>query len=458
MEHSDPPHRPGFLRSFHARLIAGTLVWIFAGVGIGGLLLANVVRGHVEFEYVEELAHHSEELFNLIEPSADTAIHLRAPLSDRRFLTENSGYYWQIERPDGDSLRSPSLGAARLSLGLAFDRPGQTVQTQAPGPTGKVFLREMVVTLAGGRGPARIAVGTDQRLVGELLASFNWTLATTLSILGLGLVAGAYAQISFGLSPLRRLRRALRHIQRGEAAHLPTDLPQEVAPLAASMNELIDAKDEMIRQARIQAGNLAHALKTPLAILLDEGERLRAEGRDSSEIVAQCARMQRQIDFQLAHARAAASRIGPIVGTNLGDALHVVMRAVERLNQGRGLRFTLVPDHLDARVLCGSEDLDEILGNLLDNAAKWARSAIQVSAQPIDGFLRITVEDDGPGMPADARERAFLPGERLDEQKPGSGLGLAIVRDVTGQYGGRTRLDQSPMGGAAVIVELPSAP
>ncbi len=442
--------------SFRTRLIGGAIVWITLGVGITWYVLGELFRAHAVSEFVDELDHHATELVNLLERDADGRITVRVPLSDHHFLTPRSGYYWQVDRANGAELRSPSLGTDMLPLPGIDDIPGAQREAVVAGPTGPLMLLERVVRLPDSPESLRVAVGTDQRLVNEFLASFRTMLGIALGTIGLGLIGAAFAQIAFGLAPLRRIRAGLQAVQRGEAARLPADLPGEVAPLAENVNALLDAKEEMVRHARIQAGNLAHALKTPLAILQDEGRRLEAAGQDGRAVLAQCNRMRRQIDYHLARARAAASRMARPMALEIGPPLRAIAATVGRLHQDRGLQFELVPYNQPCRVICEPEDVDEILGNLIDNAAKWARGRVRISVASGPGRAQVTVEDDGPGMPADMRERVFQAGERLDERMPGTGLGLAIVRDITALYGGRVWIDDSELGGVAVHVELPS--
>lgn len=443
--------------SFRARLIAGAIVWISVGVGVSWWVLAALFRDHAISEFSDELDHHATELQNLLYVDSQGRPSLRVPLSDHRFLTPRSGYYWQVDLPSGAVLRSQSLGLARLPAQLDAAHPGVQRDVVAPGPTGPLMLHERVVEPADAGSSARIAIAMDQSLVDEFLASFRRTLGLALATVVAGLVAAAFAQIAFGLRPLGRIRLALQAVQRGEAARLPEDLPQEVAPLAANVNALLDSKEAMIRHARVQAGNLAHTLKTPLAILQDEGRRLQAAGQDGAQVLAQCDRMRRQIDYQLAKARAAASRMGNFSATPLVPALHRIVDTVSRIYRDRGLRFDLNDPAAEQIVPCDAEDLDEVLGNVIENAAKWARGRVRVRVRSDADKVIIMVEDDGPGMPAGARERVFEAGERLDEQTPGTGLGLAIVRDITTLYGGRCWIDLSELGGAAVFLEFPIA-
>jgi signal transduction histidine kinase len=450
----------GVWTSFRARLIVGSIVWIVAGVAVSGFALSSLFREHVTEQFDAELHGHAAELEALVDVDAAGRPHLHRRLSDPRFLPPGSGYYWQIDNPNGASTPSPSLAGARLNLDGPAPPIGEELHSFIEGPTGKVRLVERSVRLAGSGAPLRIGIGADERLLEGVLAEFNRTLALSLGVIALGLVGAAFLQVGFGLQPLGRVRAALGDVRRGKAARLPDEAPSEVRPLVDDLNALLEANHEMIRRARSQAGNLAHGLKTPLAILADEGERLRAKGdiEAADTILAQCDRMRRQIDFQIARARAAASRSAPGAASEVRPTLETILKAMRRLHGRRGIDFSLEA-HGSNIVAVEAQDLSEMVANLVDNAGKWARAKVAVSVTAgVDQMVRITVDDDGPGLPAEACEVVFNLGQRLDEQAPGSGLGLAIVRDLASLYGGRVWLEPSPTAGLRAVLELPAPP
>jgi len=305
----------------------------------------------------------------------------------------------------------------------------------------------------------RIQINAESAVVDRMLPTFKMPLTFSLALLALALITAAALQVSFGLQPMSRLRRALGAVGSGSAAKLPGDFPSEVQPLVDDLNNLIEINGQMVLRARTQAGNLAHALKTPLAVLTDEAHRL--EGRKQAEsaavILQQSQRMQRQIDYQIARARAAASRSVPgVIAPVLPTVINIVA-AMERLYGAKNLRMNR---DVDARcvALCDPMDLNEMLANLIDNACKWAAEMIAIRGVVDESRNQvvIAVEDDGPGLPAAAMDVVFRIGERLDEQIPGSGLGLPIVRDLAQLYGGEIRLENSDEGGLKAILELPS--
>lgn len=446
-----------FWKSFRARLIIGSVVWICGGVALSGVALSELFRAHVTEQFDGELHGHAAELAALVDvdPRGKPFLHRR--LSDPRFLPPGSGFYWQIDAPDGQAAASPSLAGTALPLDGPPPQPGEERHSFVEGPTGQVRLVQRTVRLAGAEETLRIGIGADERLLQAVLADFNRTLVLSLGVMALGLIAAAFLQVWFGLQPLTKVRANLADVRQGRAARLPADAPDEVMPLVRDLNALIDANHEMIRRARTQAGNLAHGLKTPLAILVDEGERLRAAGDASAAnvILAQCERMRRQIDYQIARARAAASRTAPGAVADVAAALEPVISAMRRLHGRRGVEFALTAERpLIAAV--DAQDLNEMVANLVDNAGKWAKSRVEVAVVASDaGKVRIVIDDDGPGLPPEAWELVFNVGQRLDEQAPGSGLGLSIVRDLVILYGGRVWLEQAPVGGVRAVLELP---
>lgn len=442
------------IASFRNRLILGAVVWIAAGVVASGFALSSLYRDYVTTSFDDELRGHADELGDLIGFDAKGRPVLQHALSDSRFLAPRSGYYWEVEADGQPVLTSSSLAGRGLALGPPPPEGVDRVAS-ARAPTGEVRTIERLVKRPWWPKRLRLVMGADQRLLTDLVARFNARMAASLAVIALGLMAAAVAQVWLGLRPLGRMRAALAAIRRGEAASLPADLPLEVAPLASDLNGLLEANREMVRRARVQAANLAHGLKTPLSILMDEGERLIAAGQGAAgeTILREGERMRRQIDFEMARARAAAGG-APGAATGLTAAAQEVQAALRRLYPDRGFESDGL---LDVAVRCEAEDLHEILGNLLDNAAKWSRTRIRLSAGRLDGQVRIAVDDDGPGIAPEDRERVFGVGERLDERLPGSGLGLAIVRDLAGRYGGKVWLEDSPLGGARACVSLPLA-
>lgn len=442
--------------SFRTRLIAGAAIWIIAGLAVSGFLLSELFKAHVTQQFDDELHGHAAELAALIELTPDGKLVLHRRLSDPRFLPRDSGFYWRVEAQSGQAITSPSLAGRDLPLPGPFPPSGAERHVFVDGPSGQLRLVERSVATPNGP-PLRLGIGVDQRLLDEVLGRFNWTLFLSLTIVASGLIAAAMLQVWFGLRPLSRMRHALSAVRMGQASRLPEDLPSEVRPLAVDLNALLEGNLEMLRRARTQAGNLAHALKTPLAILMDEAERMRASGQvEAAEvIILQCERMRRQIDYQIARARAAALKRAPGVAADVRPTLDPIVTALSRLYARRDVSFAVAYEDQPV-VAVDAQDLSEILGNVLDNAGKWAQSRAEVLVRRRGDFAEIIVDDDGPGLPPESYEHVFGLGERLDERTPGHGLGLSIVRDLVGLYEGRVTLDVATLGGLRVILTFPA--
>jgi signal transduction histidine kinase len=273
-------------------------------------------------------------------------------------------------------------------------------------------------------------------------------------------LAGGFLLVRRGLSPLERLRTRLVSVRTGTEARITGEYPSEVQPLVDDLNALLEHRDEAVRRAVAKAGDLAHGLKTPLAVLTQEAERARSAGQAdlAASLFEQVLRMRRQIDYHLAQARAAASGATLGATASLHESVDGLVRTMQRLYASRNLEIRADVDGT-AIVRVQREDLDEMLGNLLDNACKWARTQVRLASSTMGPVARlaVTIDDDGPGVPPDMREAVLRRGVRADEAAPGSGLGLAIVRDLAAVYGGEIGLEPSPLGGLRVRLTLPGA-
>jgi signal transduction histidine kinase len=304
-----------------------------------------------------------------------------------------------------------------------------------------------------------LVVATHFVVVALLPVARGWLVHWgALSVVALGLLVAGLAQVRTGLAPLGLLRARLAAVRDGRSRRVEGLYPAEVQPLVDDLNALLDDRERAVARAQAKASDLAHGLKTPLAVLAQEVERARSLGpRElASALAPQLERMRRRVDYHLAQARAAAS--GARLGARcpIGVPVEGLLRALERLHAERGLAIEAqVAAELAARV--EREDLEEMLGNLLDNACKWARSSVRLAAAAEAGLVSITVDDDGPGLDPALRESVLQRGVRVDEAAPGSGLGLAIVRDLAELYGGSVALDRSPAGGVRVRLRLPAA-
>lgn len=289
----------------------------------------------------------------------------------------------------------------------------------------------------------------------HVLVIRHWTILGGIALI---FMLGGLTQVRRGLSPINQLRKKLAQVREGRDARLDGSYPSEVQPLIDDLNTLLDDKDQRVRRAMAKAGDLAHGLKTPLAVLAQEAHRARAGGHAdlAAAIEQQVERMQRQMDYHLAHARSAASGATLGARASVKESADGLARTLLRLHADCGLLIAVeAPEALHVRVQ--REDLDEILGNLLDNACKWAAARVRVSASLEAAGVTLLVDDDGPGLDPSMWDRVLQRGVRADEAEPGSGFGLAIVREIAELYGGSIAVSASPDGGLRATLRLPAA-
>ncbi|MBX9834207.1 MAG: sensor histidine kinase, partial [Burkholderiaceae bacterium] len=393
-------------------------------------------------------------------------------LSDPRWLKPYSGLYWQVDAMAVDGrgragvLRSRSLWDTSLALQVDALADGAVHVHEVAGPQGEPLLvLERTVRAEGVDATRwRLIVASDLQGTQAATARFTGVLAVSLLVLLVLLAAAAWAQVAVGLRPLQALQRGLQDVQQARATQLQGAFPVELQPLVDDFNAVLGRNAEVVERARTQAGNLAHALKTPLTVLDNaahasapsDGAALAALVRDQVQVA------RRHVDWHLARSRVAASAHLPGQRTALEPVVAGLVRVMEKVHAGRAIDITVALPEAPLFFAGEAQDLQEMLGNLLDNACKWARSAVSLQAQANtrSGPLRqlsVWVEDDGPGIGAAQRTRAVERGVRLDETVPGSGLGLAIVHDLASMYGGRLALEPAAQGGLRAVLTLPAA-
>ncbi|WP_020085983.1 sensor histidine kinase [Hyphomicrobium zavarzinii] len=444
--------------SLKNRLIVAATAWIAFGMVLAWLILSNVFRTHVTQQFYDELFVHLSELKRLAHTENGQTV-LRAPLSDPRYDVENSGYYWEIQQKGKVLARSPSMKAAPLTT-PPDGRSDVGVHTHhIKGPTGELLVAESLEWKNPGEPPVQFIIGTDKRHLESVVTSFNDTLSWSLTALGVAMAAAAALLILYAMRPLGQLNVALLKMRSANLKCLPGNYPSEVQPLVDNLNYMFASTTELVQRARTQAGNIAHGLRTPLAILTDEAYRLKSCGCGASAdtILAQCRKMEAQINHQTTRARVVANRLSPGASSEVASVVSDVIAALSRIYAHKQLHFDVdVPPAI--RAACEAQDLQEILGNIIDNAGKFAHSRVRIAANETkSGSVEILVDDDGPGLPPEAHEVVFNVGERWDTQAAGSGLGLAIVRDLVVLYNGEIQLDTSPLDGLRVSIRLPSA-
>lgn len=447
--------------SLRIRLVAGTLCWIAATIVIAGWTLGNLFRDHVAEQFHAELRTHLDQLTANLALDANGRPVLALPLSDPRLSRPYSGCYWQVDVLGGDTgiLRSRSLWDGVLAAPQDAPADGETHRHRIAGPGGQALgMVERTIriddTADGQPRRFRLIAAADEAQMTEPVTRFQGTLWLSLGVLAIGLTLAALVQVGMGLSPLRRLQRGLTQIRRGEAQRLGDDYPAEIAPLVDEFNSVLAQNAGIVERARTQAGNLAHAVKTPLSVIANAAA---SRPDDFSQLVAdQASLARRQIDYHLARAQAAAAVSRPGLRTRLSDALEGLLRTMRHLHAGRGLAIEQGELPAAASVRVEMQDLQEMLGNLIDNACKWARQRVVISVFRDGPRIRIDIDDDGEGIVATQREEVLRRGVRADEKVPGTGLGLAIVDELARLYGGELTLNDSSLGGLRASLTLPA--
>jgi signal transduction histidine kinase len=452
--------------SLRFRLLAGAAVWITLALTIAGFVLSGLFQDRIHQRFQDEMLNHLEQLAASLELDDQGQLSLRQPLSDPRFRRPLSGLYWQIGGPGETILSSRSLWDSVLALPADSVEPSALHRHIVSGPAGQMLsvMERSVVLPERPDAPIRIAIAADRAEMGRVMDSFNRTLTLSLGALALALIAAAVIQVQIGLRPLSRLRSGLNAVRAGRQKRFTEAMPSEIMPLVDDLNALLAHAEDSVGRGRLQAGNLAHALKTNLAMLANEARLLDSQngqdgpGRIGAAMVERVEVMRRHIDHHMARARAAASRGIPGLSAPVADRVAALARVMRKLHADRALE--IVADSAADHSFAGErEDLDEMLGNLVDNACAWARRRVAVASRLDDapGWLILTVDDDGPGLPADRREAVLMPGVRLDESVPGTGLGLTVVHDLARLYGGDLTLEDSPLGGLRARLRLPMA-
>jgi signal transduction histidine kinase len=429
--------------------------WITILLLVGGLALDRTLTSLVTGQFDDQLDYVLTAMIGSAEIGPDGEVYFNRPLGDQRFLEPNSGFYWQISGPGHEPFPSRSLWDRTLkdSSGTTEKEPRYYNSYQFPGEPLRVVERSVV--LPGSKTTWRFMVASARTQLDEQILKIRSILIWSFLILGIGLFLMGMLQTWYGLSPLRRVRRAIARIRTSGANRVTEPLPLEVQPMVEELNALLAHSEKQAEEARTHAGNLAHALKTPLTVLTNAAS---AHAPDLDRTVLREATvMRRQVDHHLARARAVGRRAIGHARANVMHSAAAVEGAVARLHPE--VRFDIDGSHT-ATVAVERQDLEEILGNLIENAAKYGGGSVFVTVdpEPDDKLCAIWIEDDGPGIPEAQRGDLFARGARLDTNKPGTGLGLAIVRDVAGIYGGSVELGESEdLGGLLVRLRLPRA-
>jgi signal transduction histidine kinase len=451
--------------SLVGRLVLLASVWSIVALIVTGILLTTFFQQAAIRRFDLTLQDVTDALNAGV--SVENGKVIAPALVDARATRAYSGRYWAIAEtgPGGVvhtlvgsySLFDKQLEVTKDALAQAQSDPGKAVYYEVPGPL-KQRLRVSIkqITLKPDRqAPVLLLVAEDRSPVDEEARRFATLTALALVILGAGILAAVFIQVRVGLNPLFNLRREVADVRKGKADRLAGTYPSELAPLADELNALIAHNQDVVERQRTHVGNLAHALKTPLSVMLTEA---RQQPGDLANVVEHQAELMRgQVDHHLRRARAAARAQTVGERTLVEPVLDELAVTLEKIFQDKNL----VIDWRCPEELCfrgEKQDFLEIAGNVMENAGKWGKGKVRVTAQAeTPGRFRLMVEDDGPGLPPDRRGEVLKRGARLDESAPGSGLGLAIVDELARAYGGGLELAESSLGGLKVVLTLPSA-
>lgn len=453
--------------SVSRRMILIASAWIFVLLVGGGVGLNRILTDALTRNFDEQLDYLLTSMIVSAELDSLGQVILNRELADQRFLEPGSGAYWQISGKGFEPFPSRSLWDRKLRVNQRhddrelhiYDSDEFVDKTPRPDrdpndPSNQMLrIAERDIKLPGSPVRWKFQVAQSRDGLDAQIATLRRTLVRSFVLLGLGLIAMVGLQTWYGLLPLRKVRKEIARLRAGRSKRIEDRMPAEIAPMVEELNALVEHNDRQAEEARRHAGNLAHALKTPLSVIMNAA----AAGQEdlAPTVIREARTMRRQIDHHLARARAVGRRGSAHSRAQVWPSIEAVERAVARLYPN--VRID-VDGQKDLIAHIERQDLDEILGNLVENAAKYGGGSVFITAGVQAGFVEIIVEDDGRGIPEADRIRIFDRGVRLDSGKPGTGLGLAIVRDVAEIYDGTVSLEESDdLGGLLVRLRLPAA-
>lgn len=448
------------------RLTVSSAITALVLLLLAALALEQLFQQALERNFDARLRAVLDGLAANVEPAANGAPVMTERLADTRFSLPDSGWYWQVipPKPEQNILISESLLNKPLepdgSLFAKRDKSGITTFSMLDPTKQQLRVIEQRITYFGGKDEYSFLVAGNFDELRTEVRSFRRGLYGFLSMLGAGLLAAIFFQVRFGLQPMKLMEKKLTEIRGGKIEMLEGNFPTEMQPVADELNLLVQSNFEIIDRARMQVGNLAHALKTPISVLTNEARD--TPGPLAEKVKEQIDVMRDQVNLYLDRARRAARAQTIGAATDVEPVLQSLGRTLQRINREKGTSISVVcPASLKFRG--ERQDLEEVVGNLMDNACKWSKSKVEVrgsflTASGEDGrpWLLIEVDDDGPGLRPEQRATAVKRGQRLDETKPGSGLGLNIVTETVAMYGGHVELADASLGGLCVRLKLPA--
>lgn len=427
--------------------------WIIVLLLGGGVALDRVLVNAVTRNFDNQLEYALTAMIASAEIDPVGEVYFNRPLGDQRFLEPNSGLYWQISGEGHDDFTSRSLWDRTLEQVVPHDDLGIHLYDSDHFPGEPLRVVERTVTLPDSDVKWSFRVAQNREGLDAQVREIRTIVFNSFLLLAVGLIGMAALQTLYGLWPLRKIRKAISEMRNGQQSRVTEPMPNEVTPMVDELNELLEHNERQAEEARRHAGNLAHALKTPLTVIMNSATAKADDLADT--VIRESGIMRRQVDHHLARARAVGRRGQALSRSRVWPSLQAVERAVGRLY--KHVRIDIDGDK-NAEVCVERQDLDEMIGNLVENAAKYGGGSVFVTVETGDEFVDLLIEDDGVGIPVEERERLFNRGARLDTSKPGTGLGLAIVRDVAEIYQGNVSLDESEdLGGLMVRLSLPKS-
>lgn len=451
--------RPVF---FDTKALAGRLfmlagLWVLLALTAGGFVLSNIFEDFVEENFDQRLDQTIASLVGFSVPNEKGVIEIDRPLADQLFEEPYSGWYWQISATGIESVRSRSLWDFEFSReAMQEGNDGDSFITSGP-DSQSLKVKTQLISFPESDKQYQFIVAGNIDEIRQQVARFERILFWSFAGLGLGLLAAMMLQVGIGLKPLRRIRKELAAVRSGNFRRLGHEYPAEVLPLVEEVNGVLDYNETLVDRARTQVGNLAHALKTPLSILVNESDHLE-DSKFKAIVERQSQSIQMHVDHYLARARVMGRSRVLGVTTELDPAMDALMRVIPKMHKKKQFQIiNNVPKGIS--VQAERQDVDELLGNILDNAAKWTKDLIQIDGTIIHengkSFVNLSIQDNGPGVADDKIMQILERGKRLDETVPGSGLGMSIVHDILDLMGGRLSLTQADIGGLCVSMLIP---
>lgn len=445
------------MHSIRGRFLIVSAASVLLAMVLASFVFVTLFTRNLERRIDDELTGHINRFAGTLRFAADGSLELPDRPADRRFSEPYGGLYWQVEDDLARrQLRSPSLWDYTLPLPDDAHEPSAVHRYTLPGPEGSDLIvqeRQFVVAAPEGPRPVRVALAIDARTLTEARRAFVLDIIPFMIALAVFLIAASLAQLTFGLKPVSAVSEGLNRIRERKAERLDGRYPRELQGVVDAVNRLLDAQAEIIQKARTRAADLAHGLKTPLTVLANDAATLKEHGEDdiARELAHLATVMQAHVDRELARSRIAATAELRASDADIATAVDRIVRTLKRTPRGGVLAWSV--DVAPGMVVgVDPHDLDELLGNILDNAVKWSRTAIGVSAGREGGRIRLVIEDDGPGADPAGIKRMMERGIRLDSQTPGTGIGLSIVRDIAAVYDLAIDITNRPDGGLRVAV------